>query len=71
MNEAIYTSSRWTVLAILLSVTLLGIKGFGMLTAGAREPDQGQERMTGPAKTAEEYRALIQHLSAAGAVSAL
>ena len=56
------SSSCWAVRTILLSVMLLGIKGSGMIAAGAGESDQSQDAMTGSVKTAEEDRALVKEL---------
>jgi hypothetical protein len=66
MGDLIMTTrlvaSRWTMLAIFFSIVLLGIKGLGILAAGAREPDQGQDTTTGSVKAVEEYRSLVKEI---------
>ena len=56
------SSTCWAVRTILLSVTLLGIKGAGMIAARAAASDQSQDATTGSVKTAEEDRALVEEL---------
>jgi hypothetical protein len=50
---------------------LVGIKGVGMLPASARELGQSQSTMTGPVKTVEEHRDVLEELRVLAQFSSL